>query len=136
MKQNIVLHDGLFGGLSNWEQVIHSFAPHCNIHIPELPIYDEQREHILDYLVKALYTYISTRDLEHVILIGNSLGGHIAILYAHQYSETVNGLVLTSSSSLYEKYMIGSFPVVMIIRISGKRYRTHSMTLLLQQPNW
>lgn len=42
--------------------------------------------------------------------MGNSLGGHIAILFAGRYPEKVKKLVLTGSSGLYENYSIGSFP--------------------------
>lgn len=110
MKQSIVLLHGLFGGLSNWQQVVAHFAEDFDIHIPELPIYEEHKENILDYLVRSLHTYIQSLKLKNVVLIGNSLGGHIAILYAHQYPQNVKSLVLTGSSGLYENYMIGSFP--------------------------
>lgn len=110
MKQSIVLLHGLFGGLSNWDQLVNHFTGHCDIHIPPLPIYDEHKENILDYFVKALDGYIRSSELTDVVLIGNSLGGHIAILYAYKYPETVKSLVLTGSSGLYENYMIGSFP--------------------------
>lgn len=110
MKQNIVLLHGLFGGLSNWEHVAHHFSGHCNIYIPSLPIYEEHKEPLLDYFVRMLHSYLESLQLTDVILIGNSLGGHIAILYAHQYPARIEGLVLTGSSGLYENYMIGSFP--------------------------
>lgn len=110
MKQNIILLHGLFGGLSNWDHLISHFGEAFDIHMLPLPIYDEHKENILDYFVNALYGYIKLQELRDVILIGNSLGGHIAILYAHRYPETVNSLVLTGSSGLYENYMIGSFP--------------------------
>jgi pimeloyl-ACP methyl ester carboxylesterase len=45
-----------------------------------------------------------------ITLVGNSLGGHVAILYAHRYPEKISKLVLTGSSGLYENYLSGSFP--------------------------
>lgn len=110
MRRDIVLLHGLFGGLSNWNHLVNHFGETFDIHIMPLPIYDEHKEHILDYFVNAIHDYIKSLALTDVILIGNSLGGHVAILYAHKYPETVNSLVLTGSSGLYEKYMIGSFP--------------------------
>ena len=96
--------------MSNWDHVAGYFGKNFDIHILPLPIYDEHKEDILDYLVNALHSYIKSSGLRDVILIGNSLGGHIAILYAHKYPECVSSLVLTGSSGLYENYMIGSFP--------------------------
>jgi pimeloyl-ACP methyl ester carboxylesterase len=110
MKQTIILLHGLFGGLSNWQHVVEHFQRDADIHIPPLPIYDEHKENMLDYLVNALHNYIKSSGLKDVILIGNSLGGHVAILYAHRYPENVKSLVLTGSSGLYENYTIGSFP--------------------------
>jgi pimeloyl-ACP methyl ester carboxylesterase len=110
MKQNIILLHGLFGGLSNWKDIIPYFDKKFNIYVPVIPIYKEHKENVLDYFVNDLNEYINSRNLKNVILIGNSLGGHIAILYAHTYPEKVDKLVLTGSSGLYENYTIGSFP--------------------------
>ncbi len=109
MKRNVILLHGLFGGLSNWEKVITHFQNDFNIHIPLLPIYDQHRENILEYLVSFLQHTIDSGQMEKVILVGNSLGGHVAIIYAHRYPERVEKLVLTGSSGLYENYTVGSY---------------------------
>ncbi len=110
MKQSIILLHGLFGGLSNWKGVIDHFGSTHDIHVPLLPILDEHKEDNLEYLVNFLDKYIYDAGLKNVILVGNSLGGHVAILYAHRNLENVRSLVLTGSSGLYEKQTLGSFP--------------------------
>ena len=40
-------------------------------------------------------------------MLGNSLGGHVALLFARDYPELISGLIITGSSGLYEKSMIG-----------------------------
>lgn len=110
MKQSIILLHGLFGGLSNWEAVVEYFSPSYDIHVPLLPIMDEHKEDDLEYLVRWLERYIENSQLKNVILIGNSLGGHVAILYTHRNLFKVHSLVLTGSSGLYEKQTLGSFP--------------------------
>ncbi|PSL44810.1 pimeloyl-ACP methyl ester carboxylesterase [Chitinophaga niastensis] len=110
MKQSLILLHGLFGGLSNWEGVVAHFGPHYDIRIPPLPIYDQHKCDNLEYLVDFLETYIIAEQLEQVILIGNSLGGHVAILYTHRHPEKVAKLVLTGSSGLYENTSMGSYP--------------------------
>ncbi|SIO52749.1 alpha/beta fold hydrolase [Chitinophaga niabensis] len=110
MKQSMILLHGLFGGLSNWEGVVAHFGATYDIHIPPLPIYDEHKGDNLEYLVQFLQKYIQSHQLENLILVGNSLGGHVAILYAHQYPENVARLVLTGSSGLYENTSMGGYP--------------------------
>ena len=50
------------------------------------------------------------KKLDSAILLGNSLGGHIALYFTKNYQEKVTALVLTGSSGLYEKAMGDSFP--------------------------
>ncbi|WP_436488225.1 alpha/beta fold hydrolase [Chitinophaga sp. ARDCPP14] len=110
MKQSMILLHGLFGGLSNWEGVVTHFQPHYDIHIPPLPIYSAHTGDQLGYLVDFLDQYIREAGLQNVILVGNSLGGHVAILYTHRFPERVARLILTGSSGLYENTSMGSYP--------------------------
>jgi pimeloyl-ACP methyl ester carboxylesterase len=48
--------------------------------------------------------------LQDITLLGNSLGGHVALIYCTNHPETVKALVLTGSSGLYENAFGGSFP--------------------------
>ncbi|OQP61189.1 alpha/beta hydrolase [Niastella vici] len=110
MKQSMVLLHGLFGGLSNWHSVVGHFQSNYNIHIPVLPMFDRHNNNELDYLTGFLESYIHSHSLLDVILVGNSLGGHVAILYTHRHPEKVSRLVLTGSSGLYENTSMGSYP--------------------------
>jgi pimeloyl-ACP methyl ester carboxylesterase len=109
MKQAMILLHGLFGALSNWDDVITHFESNYNIHVPLLPIYEDRKGDGLENMVSFLEEYIESAKLENVILVGNSLGGHVAIIYAHQHPEKVNKLILTGSSGLYENTSIGSY---------------------------
>lgn len=107
----VVLH-GLMGGLSNFDGVA-EFFPKKNyqVVIPELPIYTLN---ILKTNVKAfakfVYDFIKHKDYKEVILLGNSLGGHIALYLTKMHPEVVKGLVITGSSGLYENAMGDSYP--------------------------
>jgi pimeloyl-ACP methyl ester carboxylesterase len=109
MKQNMILLHGLFGALSNWGDMITHFELNYDIHVPPLPIYEDHKGDGLENMVKFLEEYIGSSKLENVILVGNSLGGHIAIIYAHRHPEKVNKLILTGSSGLYENTSVGGF---------------------------
>ncbi len=107
----VVLH-GLMGGLSNFNGVADYFSKRgYKVVIPELPIYTQN---ILKTNVKAFAKYvrdfITFKGFDRVILLGNSLGGHIALYHSKMYPEKVAGLVLTGSSGLYESAMGDSYP--------------------------
>ena len=101
----IILH-GLMGGLSNFNGVITFFKDKgYKVLMPVLPIYDLP---ILKTSVRELANFldkfIKFKKIQKFVLIGNSLGGHIALYYTKIFNKA-NGLVLTGSSGLYEKGM-------------------------------
>jgi pimeloyl-ACP methyl ester carboxylesterase len=106
----LLLH-GLFGALSNWEGVVNRFSKNFRVVIPMLPIYEMPiKEAGLDGLRKFVEDFVSFKKLENLIIMGNSLGGHIALLYTLQNSDKVKKLILTGSSGLFEDSMGGSYP--------------------------
>lgn len=106
----LLLH-GLFGALSNWDSVITTFSDRYRVVIPLLPIYDMPiRQASLEGLVTYIEKFVVQKNLRDMTLLGNSLGGHLSILYAFKNPEQVRGLVLTGSSGLFENGMGGSFP--------------------------
>lgn len=107
----LILH-GLMGGLSNFDGVAEYFPQHgYKVVIPELPIYDMP---LLKTNIKNITTFIKdfieARGYDKVILLGNSLGGHIGLLTTKLYPDYIKGLVITGSSGLYESAMGDSYP--------------------------
>jgi pimeloyl-ACP methyl ester carboxylesterase len=107
----IILH-GLMGGLSNFDGVANFFPPKgYKVVIPELPIYTQN---ILKTNVKAFSKFVKDfvvhKGFDQVILVGNSLGGHIGLYFTKMYPELVKALVITGSSGLYESGMGESYP--------------------------
>lgn len=106
----LLLH-GLFGALSNWEGVVNRFSKNFNVLIPMLPIYEMPiREAGLEGLRKFVEDFVSFKKLENMIIMGNSLGGHIALIYTLKNASKVKKLILTGSSGLFEDSMGGSYP--------------------------
>ncbi len=107
----IILH-GLMGGLSNFNGVT-SFFPEkgYKVLIPELPIYGMPvlKTNVKNF-AKFLERFIEYKGLKDVILLGNSLGGHIGLLHTKLYPDMVRALVLTGSSGLYESAMGDGYP--------------------------
>ena len=110
--QPIVILHGLMGGLSNFAGV-HEFFPDNGYQVitPELPIYDlPLKKTNVKAFAEYLHGFLTFKGLKDVILLGNSLGGHISLVFAKTYPELVKGLVLTGSSGLYENAMGESYP--------------------------
>ena len=104
----IILH-GLMGGLSNFKGVYDYFpSDNYKVIIPELPVDSTPilKTNVATFS-KFVFDFIQYKNLKDVVLLGNSLGGHVALLFARDYPKLVSGLIITGSSGLYEKSMIG-----------------------------
>jgi len=109
----VVLLHGLFGNLSNWGHVGYEFTATHRVLIPRLPLYSTPLSvERLNDLVRYLEEFIDVHTKDKVILMGNSLGGQIAVLYAYQNPSRIDKLVLTGSSGLFENSFGGTFPRV------------------------
>lgn len=107
----IVLH-GLMGALSNFEETFSHFSNNgYSVLIPELPLYSlPLLKTNVKNLADFLKDFMEFKQIPQSVLLGNSLGGHIALYFTKHYPEKVKALVLTGSSGLYEKAMGDSFP--------------------------
>ncbi|GIL21988.1 MAG: alpha/beta hydrolase [Bacteroidota bacterium] len=109
--QVLMLLHGLFGALSNWEGVVNHYKKHFRVVIPMLPIYEMPiKEAGLVGLREFTERFVAMKQLDNMIIMGNSLGGHVGILYTLANPEKVSKLVLTGSSGLFENTMGGSYP--------------------------
>ena len=106
----LLLH-GLFGMLSNWEGVINKFSSTNRIIIPILPIYDMPlRQSGLEGLTEYVEGFVEMTNITNMSVMGNSLGGHIGLMYTLNNEDKVKNLILTGSSGLFENSMGGSYP--------------------------
>lgn len=109
--ETLLLLHGLFGALSNWNDVVDHFSKRYRVIIPMLPIVTMPlRQAGLNGLCNFVEGFVKEMNLSDMTLIGNSLGGHVAILYAMEHSSQVKRIVLTGSSGLFEDSMGASFP--------------------------
>jgi len=109
--QVLMLLHGLFGALSNWEGVVNHYSHHFRVIIPMLPIYEMPiKEAGLQGLTEFVEQFVAKMQLGKMMIMGNSLGGHVGILYTLANPDKVSKLVLTGSSGLFENTMGGSYP--------------------------
>jgi len=107
----IVLH-GLMGALSNFGGVVEYFSQEgFQVIIPQLPIYDLPLiKTNVKNIAKFVHGFMEFKGFEKASFMGNSLGGHVALVYALQHQDRVDQLILTGSSGLYEKAFGDTFP--------------------------
>ena len=106
----LLLH-GLFGALSNWAGVINHFKSKYRVIIPLMPIHEMPiKEAGCEGLTEFIEGFIDFKGLDKFSLIGNSLGGHVALIYTLRHPEKIQRLILTGSSGLFENSMGGSYP--------------------------
>ena len=107
----IILLHGLFGALSNWKSVVSYFSKTNRIIIPRIPITEvDVKEANLESLNEYIIKFINKLKLKNFTLIGNSLGGHVGLMYSILHPKKVKKLILTGSSGLYENSFGGSYP--------------------------
>lgn len=106
----LLLH-GLFGALSNFRDLIEHFKTDYKVIVPMLPLFDLDIFHTsVSGLAKYVQKFIELRGYNHIHLLGNSLGGHVALVHILKHPEKIKSLILTGSSGLFENGMGDSYP--------------------------
>lgn len=106
----LLLH-GLFGALSNFSHLVENFRKTHKVIVPMLPLFDLDLLHTtVGGLQKFVKKFVEQRDYDQIHLLGNSLGGHVALVYVLKNPERVKSLILTGSSGLFENGMGDSYP--------------------------
>src|ERR1700744_2245948 len=101
----LLLH-GLFGALSNFGGQIEYFRQQYKVVVPLLPLLDLDLLHTsVGGLEKFVHKFVEYRDFKNINLLGNSLGGHVALMYVLRHPERIKSLTLTGSSGLFENGM-------------------------------
>jgi 2-hydroxy-6-oxonona-2,4-dienedioate hydrolase len=106
----VMLH-GLFGALSNFAGLIEYFRHHNKVIVPILPLFELDLLHTsVGGLEKFVHKFIEFKNYNNIHLIGNSLGGHVALLHVLKHPERIKSIILTGSSGLFENGMGDTYP--------------------------
>lgn len=110
-EMTLLLLHGLFGALSNFKTIIDFFAGKANVVVPLLPIFEMPlRKLSVTGLVDHVTQFVDFKKYTRLNLVGNSLGGHVAILYALTKPDLLRSMTLTGSSGLFEAPLGSTFP--------------------------
>jgi 2-hydroxy-6-oxonona-2,4-dienedioate hydrolase len=107
----LVLLHGLFGALSNFKDLIEHFRHQYKVVVPMLPLFELDILHTtVGGLAKHVHKFLELRDYRNIHLLGNSLGGHVGLVYILKHPERVRSIILTGSSGLFENGMGDTYP--------------------------
>ncbi len=107
----LMLLHGLFGAMSNFEPLIEHFKKTHKVVVPMLPLLELDLLHTsVGGLKKFVSKFIDYKGYDNIHLMGNSLGGHVALVYALNKPEKIRSIILTGSSGLFENGMGDSYP--------------------------
>ena len=109
--ETLVLLHGLFGALSNFSDLIEYFRNRNKVVVPLLPLLELDLLHTsVGGLQKFVNRFIEQRNYRDIHLLGNSLGGHVALVHILKNPERIKSLILTGSSGLFENGMGDTYP--------------------------
>jgi pimeloyl-ACP methyl ester carboxylesterase len=106
----IILLYGLFGSVKNFNPLIQHLKQTHRVIVPVFPFYEMGMTVTIYSLTEFVHELAEELALEKFHLLGNSMGGHIALLYTLKHQEKVESLILSGSSGLFENGMGDSYP--------------------------
>lgn len=109
--ETLLLLHGLFGALSNFEDLINHFKSQYKVVVPMLPLFELDIFHTtVGGLEKHVHRFIETFDYKNIHIMGNSLGGHVALVHVLKHPERIKSIILAGSSGLFENGMGDTYP--------------------------
>jgi len=100
----VVLLHGLIGQMHHWAAVLDGLAVLCRPLALSLPIFDPAlRDVSIAGLTRHVLRFLDALEIPRGVIVGNSLGGHVALALALAHPGRVSGLVLTGSAGLFER---------------------------------
>ena len=96
----LILH-GYFGMSDNWKSLGNQFSEEYQVHLIDQRNHGRsfhEDEFNYEVLVEDLHNYIEHYQLEKVYIIGHSMGGKTAMLFAVTYPELVEKLIIVDIS--------------------------------------
>jgi pimeloyl-ACP methyl ester carboxylesterase len=129
----LILIHGLGGFIENWLLNVPALSQRYRVYALDLAGFGlSAKPHLpysISFFVEFLAEFMQDQELAHAALIGNSMGGGIALQFSVTYPEMVDALVLVSSagfgSDVSPALLLAALPVIgeWLTRPNRRRYR-------------
>jgi pimeloyl-ACP methyl ester carboxylesterase len=102
----LVLLHGFTGSKENWLESARYLTPHFRVIAPDLPGWGESEHrddqgYQISEQAQRVAEFLDALHLPQVHLVGHSMGGHIAGMFAVRYPERLKSLTLVDSAGLH-----------------------------------
>lgn len=103
--ETVLLIHGMAGSKENWYATAHYLTSHYRVVAPDLPGFGESQnaqddDYRISTQVERLYRFVDDMKLARFHLVGHSMGGHIAGIFAARYPDRVATLTLMNSAGV------------------------------------
>lgn len=110
----VILLHGLGGDKGNWRMTLPALAARFHVYAPDQIGFGQSDKPLINYRVATLVDFLNAFykkvGISKATLVGNSLGGWVAMDFALQYPDKVNRLVLVDSGGYSFKRTGGVAP--------------------------
>ena len=97
----VILH-GLLGTSDNWQTLGKRFAQTHRVHLIDQRNHGRSPHHSVhsyEAMAEDVLHYLDERNIQHTSIIGHSMGGKTALVFAHRYPDRVHKLIIADMAA-------------------------------------
>ncbi len=136
----IFLH-GLFGSSANWGSIARGLSQHYHVLVPDARNHGKSfHDDDVSYpaLAADLLGLMDARGIGQAILVGHSMGGKTAMLFALEHPQRVKSLAVVDMSPvrypLLSQALFAGFDAVDLVNLTGRSEADQSMAQHIKPP--
>jgi esterase len=107
----IILH-GLYGCSDNWITIARQLSEYAEVYIPDQRNHGQSphsKEHTYNSMKEDLLDFMNTNEIKKAVILGHSMGGKTAMLFANDYPQKISKLIIVDiSPKSYKKDTINT----------------------------